>query len=253
VTAAAVGVAVLLAGAAAHASPEPDQACLRDLYRAAATYAECQQELFSRYFAGWFPLTEFNGRFLPMLSRKCTMKYTGTWENLRVKYAGTGTRCTGDRFGDHWGATVVDKLTGLEWEKKTNDGTVHDKDNAYPWSEDPPAANGQVFKTFLATLNSGFGPTGTSDGCFRGYCDWRLPTVYELQTILWEPYPCTTRPCIDTTVFGPTNGDTYYSATTFADWPDYVWGVVFHFGDLNYGYKGYTGHVRAVRTHDYIR
>jgi len=36
-------------------------------------------------------------------------------------------------------------------------------------------------------------------------CDWRLPTVLELQTILAQPYPCAMEPCIDTEFFGPTS------------------------------------------------
>ncbi len=74
-----------------------------------------------------------------------------------------------------------------------------------------------AFTTFLPALNS--------SGCFAGQCDWRLPTIYELQTILSEAYPCATDPCIDP-VFGPT--PTYsLSATTRADSPFKSWLVYF--------------------------
>ncbi len=44
--------------------------------------------------------------------------------------------------------------TGLMWEKKTDDGTIHDKDNVYTWSTGSPYnPDGTTFFTFLATLN----------------------------------------------------------------------------------------------------
>jgi hypothetical protein len=109
---------------------------------------------------------------------------------------------------------VTDRLTGLQWEQKTDDASVHDKDNFHSWSTIPPAADGTAFTSFLTTLNG---------GCFAGQCDWRLPTLLELQTILLEPYPCTTSPCIDQAVFGPTAVNGYWSATTNASGSPSAW------------------------------
>lgn len=39
-------------------------------------------------------------------------------------------------------AMVRDNVTGLIWEKKTDDGSVHDKDNTYTWYDPDPATNG---------------------------------------------------------------------------------------------------------------
>jgi len=70
---------------------------------------------------------------------------------------------------------------------------------------------------FLGTLNNGTSTDGTtSNGCFAGHCDWRLPTIVELQTLLLQPYPCRTSPCIDQAVFAPTVALGYSSATTYA-------------------------------------
>jgi hypothetical protein len=38
------------------------------------------------------------------------------------------------RFVDNGDGTVTDTRTGLMWEQKTDDGSIHDKDNVYTWS-----------------------------------------------------------------------------------------------------------------------
>jgi hypothetical protein len=165
-----------------------------------------------------------------------------TWLKLQKKALGTGATCDRSRFENNGDGTVTDWLTGLQWERKTDDVTVHDKDNAYSWSTsgngDTTDPDGPAFTTFLAALNSG--------GCFAGKCDWRLPTIYELQTILLQPYPCTTSPCIDP-VFGPMVATDYWSSTTEADTPNAAWYVDFYDGFLDYDDKFNTSYVRAVR------
>jgi hypothetical protein len=166
------------------------------------------------------------------------------WPKLQAKASGTGSTCDNPRFNDNGDGTVTDRLTGLQWEQKTDDATVHDKDNTYTWSSGGAgntAADGTAFMTFLAALNSG--------GCFAGQCDWRLPTVAELQTILLAPYPCgTSSPCVDP-IFGPTVAlyGWYWSATTNAPNPNIAWIVHFYDGSVNYFDKGLAEYARAVR------
>src|SRR5207247_10311341 len=69
-------------------------------------------------------------------------------------------------YVDHGDGTVADLNTGLVWEKLSDDGTVHDKDNLYTWAN--------AFTGHVATLNA---------MSFAGHNDWRLPNIRELQSI----------------------------------------------------------------------
>jgi hypothetical protein len=158
--------------------------------------------------------------------------------------------------------TATDYDTGLQWEQKTDDGSVHDKDNTYSWSMSVGGTtpNGTAFTDFLGMLNN-----GTSDfmaivggespsGCFAGHCDWRLPSIGELLTIVLQPNLACDSPCIDQTVFGPTAIDNYTrSATTASDLPPpneatVAWDVHFHNGGMSGGGKWLAEYVRAVRS-----
>jgi hypothetical protein len=86
-------------------------------------------------------------------------------------------------------------------------------------------------------------------GGFAGHCDWRVPTVVELQTIA-DPTASgcgSGSPCIDP-VFGPTVADFYLSSTTVADIPgSNAWCVYFYVGVLCENVESGTHYVRAVR------
>jgi hypothetical protein len=163
------------------------------------------------------------------------------------------------RFVDNGNGTVTDHQTGLMWEKKVaGTGCVHCVDDTYSWSGPFPstAPDGTAFTSFLVALNGG--ATGVGDcvsddgsvqtGGFADHCDWRLPTIAELRTILLAPYPCGTSPCIDP-VFGPTVADAYRSATTDFTFstPYDAWDVDFGDGQKYVDYKGNSSYLRAVR------
>lgn len=135
--------------------------------------------------------------------------------------------------------TIFDSLTRLSWEVKTDDSSIHDQDDLYAWTAGLSAADGGAFSTFLASLNGG--------ACFAGQCDWRLPTLEELQTILSTPYPCATSPCIDP-IFGMTQPFNYWTATGLPSDQAFAWAVAFGDGSIAPGEtKTNLLFVRAVR------
>src|SRR5262249_52681426 len=87
----------------------------------------------------------------------------------------TSTPTPTPRFRDNGNGTVTDTMTGLVWEKKSSDGSIHDKELLLSWSmSGSTAPDGSAF-TFVATLNA---------TRFAGFQDWRLPTLDELGTIV---------------------------------------------------------------------
>ncbi len=162
----------------------------------------------------------------------------------------TSTTTTTLRFVDNGDGTVTDNQTGLQWEKKDgadgveNYADPHDVDNSYEWSNTGSAANGSAFTDFLSRLNACTSADGSMvTAVFAGHCDWRLPTIAELQTI---SFACGSGTCI-APIFGPTEPFAYWSSTTDAGNSNSAWGVDFGFGALVSDAKGDFLFVRAVR------
>jgi len=222
-------VAAVILGATTMAAASPEERCQANLYFAAANYARCQQKAAAKYYAN-------GGADVPKYqdaARKCAEANATMWRRLQDRAKGTGSTCDGARFLDNGDGTVTDKLSGLQWEKKTDDASLHDKDDRYPWSASGTAADGAAFATFLAALNA---------TCFAGQCDWRLPTLPELQTILLAQYP---DGGIDP-IFGPV-GDYYWSATRETGKPEIGWALSFQDGSRTAAAKSATFNLRAVR------
>ena len=155
------------------------------------------------------------------------------------------------RYLNNGDGTVSDLNTGLMWEMKTETAGVHDMYNTYTWSTGDNFADGTAFTSFLAMLNNGSAPyNGAITGCFANHCDWRLPSIVELQGIVDLSAPgCSagTSPCIDP-IFGPTLLVFYWSATTDAPFPGYAWNVDLVYGAVSDGLKDTGVQVRAVRS-----
>jgi hypothetical protein len=156
----------------------------------------------------------------------------------------------GRSFTDNGDGTITDNVTGLMWEKKSDDGGVHDKDNTYTWgmTSPPYTMNGTMVTTFLAALNSG--------GGFAGYTDWRIPNLNELETIrnLETAGPAAyaefnngcTGGCTVTTC-SCTRSTYHWSSSTYRNAQGGAWDVYFHDGYTYAGNKTDVFAVRAVR------
>jgi hypothetical protein len=131
-------------------------------------------------------------------------------------------------------ACVKDKVSGLVWEVKTNDGGLRDKDNAYTNYGDGRSGDASAF---AAAVNA----TGLC-----GASNWRLPTRLELQGLVdySKPYP---GPTIDTAWFPNTVGDAYLTGTAYAGHASDAWGVNFRYGYVGFYDRSLHYAVRLVR------
>jgi hypothetical protein len=155
---------------------------------------------------------------------------------------------TARSFTDNGDGTITDNVTGLMWEKKSDDGSVHDKDNLYTWSTGTDQMDGTIVMDFLATLNGG--------GGFAGYTDWRIPNQFELYSLvnLEVVFPVTyaefndscTGGCTVTTC-SCTESNFYWSSSTYQNGSSFAWSVDFSVGLTGGNIKTNYRRVRAVR------
>jgi uncharacterized protein DUF1566 len=132
-----------------------------------------------------------------------------------------GRRSDG-RFKDNGDGTVLDTLTGLEWQQQTGNTNGDRLINANDRVELPAA------KTYAASLTLG------------GKSDWRLPTYIELKTIIDQT---TYAPAIDPIfldIMFPNGGVGYWATEE----PEIARQVEFYYGSTVINALGW---VRAVR------
>jgi len=185
----------------------------------------------------------------PAAETGCKFPATGQttcWDSSGTPIPCAGTGQDGDlqagktlRYKDKGNGTIEDKVTHLQWEKQSDDGTIHDVGNTYTWAN--------AFALHVAGLNA---------MNFAGHSDWRLPNVKELQSIIdyEDSLPavasafntncassCTVLTC------SCTAASSYWSSSTLAAFPTSAWYVAFNFGFVNSDDKSGSAFVRAVR------
>lgn len=149
-------------------------------------------------------------------------------------------------FLDNGDGTITDVNTGLMWEKKSNDGSIHDVDRIYYWSK----SGTFTVWDWLGLMNSEAG-TG-----FAGYSDWRLPNRRELDSLVdfsrSDPsvapvfQTVCTEGCLPTACSCTAMAD-YWSSTTAAVNSTLAWVVEFSRGRGDDRGKSTARAVRAVR------
>jgi hypothetical protein len=122
---------------------------------------------------------------------------------------------------------IKDNVTGLIWENKSDDGSIHDKNNKYAWQE--------AQDVFIRELN---------ENRFGGATDWRLPTIEELAS---STSLNTYSPAIDSNWFSNHMPSFYWSSTSNVSFDDYGLGIHFNEGYDNQYKKTSPYYVRAVR------
>jgi hypothetical protein len=142
-------------------------------------------------------------------------------------------------YTDNGNGTITDNNTGLMWEKKSDDGTIHNQHTTYTWAN--------AFAVHIAGLNT---------ANFAGHNDWRLPNAKELMSIVnyENDHPAVpsafnnncTAACSVTTC-SCTLATLYWSSTSSAFNPSSAWYVLFSDGSVNTFFKDTTQRVRAVR------
>lgn len=139
---------------------------------------------------------------------------------------------------------VRDNVTELVWEVKTDDGTLHDKDNTYTWYNTDSTNNGGSAGTENGGTNTQAFVAAVNAAGWCGATDWRLPSVEELHSIA---NLSRTNPAIDTDYFPNTLSNAYWSSSPSAYYSNGAWGVSFDNGNDYYNYKHSSYYVRLVR------
>jgi len=115
---------------------------------------------------------------------------------------------------------VKDNITGLIWEIKTDDNTIHDKNNVYAFekadlSQGANDLNELTIHDFIEEINT---------NNYGGFSDWRIPTIKELYSIVYYLYYYNEP--VEITYFSNLVGS-YWSSNIYNSDIKNVWGISF--------------------------
>ena len=214
-------------------------ACNDDLQTCSSELADCSESL-STCIAGCAASVKF-----PLRTAQATCFDSA---GASIPCAGTGQdgelqKGTARSFTENGDGTFTDNVTGLMWERLSDDGSIHDKDDSYSWYG--------AFTSKIATLNA---------QSFAGFSDWRLPNLHELETLRdigTGPTPvrqALSNSCSDgcsvLTCSCPTPQNSWSSSTAYGR-PEWAWYVEVYGpggGIASRFYKAQGKGARAVRT-----
>ncbi|ETR72346.1 MAG: hypothetical protein OMM_07560, partial [Candidatus Magnetoglobus multicellularis str. Araruama] len=141
-------------------------------------------------------------------------------------------------------AMVRDNVTGLVWEVKTDDQSIHDKNNIYTWFDNNPETNGGDAGTNGNGTDTNDFINSLNNSRFGGFSDWRLPTMPELGRIVnYAQF----NPLINKYYFPETMPAYYWTSTSSVGFSSAAWVINFGGGNDNCQSKGSSYCVRAVR------
>jgi len=160
----------------------------------------------------------------------------------RLNADGSEYTGSGNYASDPW-ACVRDNYTGLTWEVKTDDGSIHDKDNTYRWGGITSQSYGSGWGDYYSDWDTLV--EGSNGSSFCGFTDWRVPTRIELKTITHRGLLGIN---IDTNYFPNTVQNLYWSSTPYATDVNNALGMSFNDGDDRANHRTNNYRVRLVRS-----